>query len=603
VSIEVGPNGNIYVGDAVNNRLDQFASDGTFIRGWGWGVDTGASAFEKCTTASGCQGGSQNGGAGELQSPDGIAAAGNGDLFVTEFSDNRVSQFTADGDFVRAWGWGVDTGASAFEICTAGSGCQTGVSGNGLGQLQSPNSVAVTGNDVYVTETSNHRVSRFTTAGVPVSTFGSFGSGAGQLSGPRGVAIAPGGNVLVMDTANNRVSEFTPTGVFVRARGFGVDTGASSFETCTTGSGCQAGIPGGAAGQLSDGDAGEGASGIAVDAQGNIYVADDGNGRIAQYAPNLAFTRAWGFDVAPPDDAVNVFEECTTVTGCQQGAADNGPGGLGNPADINVDALGGVLVVDYQIDRVVRYADPPPPTPAIDSTDPGSPSSDNEPEVRGSAAADLTVRIYATADCTGPPLATGSAALFSSSQGITTPVPSDATTDLRATAAEANGNTSACSAAFPYTEDSTAPMAPTLSGTDPPSGADQNKPKVRGSAEAGSEVVVYPSANCSGQPTGIGTPAELASSGIEVSVSDDSTTPLSALARDAAENVSTCSAPISYAEVSRGVEDEACTKAKQKLKKAKKKLKKARESGKTNRIKKAKAKVKKAKKRVAEACD
>ena len=38
----------------------------------------------------------------------------------------------APGDFIRTWGWGVDTGASAFEICTPGSTpCYAGVSGGG----------------------------------------------------------------------------------------------------------------------------------------------------------------------------------------------------------------------------------------------------------------------------------------------------------------------------------------------------------------------------------------------------------------------------------------------------------------------------------------
>lgn len=324
VSIEVGPNGHIYVGDAITNRVNQFGADGAFIRAWGFDViPGGATGFEKCTVATGCQNGSQNGGAGEIQSADGIAAAPNGDLYVSEFSDHRVSQFTENGDFVRTWGFGVDTGADAFEVCT--SGCQAGSAGNGVGQLASPNSVAVAGGGVYVTETVGNRVSRFTTAGVPVGTFGSFGSGAGQLAGPRGVAIAPGGNVLVMDRANNRVSEFTSAGAFVRAWGFGVATGASSFETCTTS--CQAGVPGAAAGQLSDGDAGAGVSGIAVNAAGDIFLADDTNNRIAQYAPTLAFTRAWGFDVALPNDPVDVFEECNVATGCQQAQASAGPGG------------------------------------------------------------------------------------------------------------------------------------------------------------------------------------------------------------------------------------------------------------------------------------
>src|SRR5262245_15463939 len=84
----------------------------------------------------------------------------------------------------------------------------------------------------------------------PVSTFGSAGSGAGQLNGPQGVAIQQtSGNVFVADTGNARVAVFGPTGTFVRAFGWGVADGGAEAEVCT--SACQAGIPGSGPGQLS----------------------------------------------------------------------------------------------------------------------------------------------------------------------------------------------------------------------------------------------------------------------------------------------------------------------------------------------------------------
>jgi hypothetical protein len=361
VAIEVGPaNGDIYVGDSVGRRINQFSSEGTFIRAWGHDVipANAETGFEKCTAATGCKGGSNGGEAGQFAGVDGIGTAANGDLFVAEFSNNRVSQFTANGDFVRAWGRDVapPDGGTALETCTAS--CLAGDPGSGPGDLTSPNSVAVRGSDVYVTETSGSRVSQFTTSGSFVASFGSFGSDAGELSGPRGVAISPAGNLLVADRANNRVSEFTAAGTFVRAWGFGVDTGANVFEACNAATTCQAGVPGAAAAQLSDGDGGDGVAGIAADSSGSVFLADDGNNRIAQYQPGLDFTRAWGFDVDPAGGAG--FETCTTTTGCKQGQASAGPGGVANPADLAVDAAGRLLVVDFQTDRVVRYADPPP---------------------------------------------------------------------------------------------------------------------------------------------------------------------------------------------------------------------------------------------------
>ena len=148
---------------------------------------------------------------------------------------------------------------------------------------------------------------------------------------------------------------------------------------------------------------------------------------------------------------------------------------------------------------------------------------------------------------------------------------------------------------------------PALIGTNPPRAATRTSRRFRARLRPEAPLLVLPSADCSGQPLGVGTAADLVEGGIEISVSDNTTTPLSALATDAAGNVSTCSASISYAEVTLipgppGFGDQACAKATAKLDKAKRKLKKAKESGKKNRIKKAKAKVKKAKQGVTEAC-
>ena len=98
----------------------------------------------------------------------------------------------------------------------------------------------------------------------------------------------------------------------------------------------------------------------------------------------------------------------------------------------------------------------PPAAPSLTDTDPDSPANDNNPEVKGSAEAGSTVKIYSTSDCSGTPLASGTAAAFNGA-GITTPVPGDQTTNLRATATDAAGNASGCSAPCAYTEDSSPP--------------------------------------------------------------------------------------------------------------------------------------------------
>lgn len=92
------------------------------------------------------------------------------------------------------------------------------------------------------------------------------------------------------------------------------------------------------------------------------------------------------------------------------------------------------------------------------------------------------------------------------------------------------------------------PLAPTITGTDPPSGSNQNNPLVIGSAEPFSFVHVFASSDCTGPEAGAEVAEEFASPGIVVSVPDDTTTTFSANAVNDA-GTSLCSAPITYTEV------------------------------------------------------
>ncbi|MDQ3935397.1 MAG: hypothetical protein M3340_12295, partial [Actinomycetota bacterium] len=189
-----------------------------------------------------------------------------------------------------------------------------------------------------------------------------------------------------------------------------------------------------------------------------------------------------------------------------------------------------------------------PDKPTLSDVDPDSPASDNSPEVKGGAESGSTVRLYATADCTGTPAATGSAASFSS-PGLTVTVANDSQTTYRATATDAAGNTSDCSTStITYVEDSNPPAAPSIDDTDPNSPANDASPEVKGTAEVGSTVQVFKNGNCSGSPAATGSAATFASPGITVSVTEDASTTLTARAVDAVGNQSACSASVTYVE-------------------------------------------------------
>ncbi len=187
----------------------------------------------------------------------------------------------------------------------------------------------------------------------------------------------------------------------------------------------------------------------------------------------------------------------------------------------------------------------PPAVPTIASTTPKSPANDNTPTVSGAAEAGSTVKIYESAACAGPVAASGTAEQFET--GLEVAVADDSQTSMTATATDSAANTSECSAAFSYTEDSTAPSAPQILNSAPESPANTNNPSVSGEADAGSTVSLFFGSSCSGPAAASGTAAEFAS-GLTISVADNSDNSFTADAVDSAGNTSACSSVFKYVE-------------------------------------------------------
>jgi DNA-binding beta-propeller fold protein YncE len=368
--------GNLYVADAANQRVSVFGSDGTFIHAFGWGVDTGASAFEVCTAASACQVGTQGGGAGQLSNPQAVALDGAGGLYVTDQGNARISVFDTTGpSFIRAFGWDVAEpgGNTAFEVCPTDGACRAGVSGGGAGQLNFPAGLTNDGaGSLYVSDASNRRISVFDTAapsfthafGWGVDTgasmfevcttasecqVGSNGGGAGQLNGPGGLAVDGAGNLYVPESVGRRISVFDTAGpTFTRAFGWGVNTGAFTFEVCT--STCQGGHNGGGAGQFDFPRA------AALDGDGGLSVAEQSNNRVSVFdTTGPSFTRAFGFGV---DTGAPAFEVCSTASTCQVGLFGSAAGQLDSPFGIATDSCGAVWVADTVNGRLQRFGEP-----------------------------------------------------------------------------------------------------------------------------------------------------------------------------------------------------------------------------------------------------
>jgi NHL repeat len=332
----------------------------SFTKAYGWGVLDGASQFETCTTT--CQTGLAGGGAGEFDYPWHLATNSSGDVYVADYSNNRIDEFSPAGAFIEAYGWGVTDGASQFETCT--TTCQTGLVGGGAGEFNHIVGVATdSSGDVYVADSGNNRIDEFSPAGAFIKAYGwgvadggrefetctttceagHFGSAAGELDGASDVATDSSGDVYVADSANERIDEFSPAGAFIKAYGWGVLDDASQFETCTTT--CQQGTEGSGAGQLSA------AAGVAVDGSGDVYVADSANERIDEFSPAGAFIKAYGWGVA---DGASQFETCTTT--CQTGLSGGGAGEFNLVEGVATDSSGDVYAADGANERIDEFS-------------------------------------------------------------------------------------------------------------------------------------------------------------------------------------------------------------------------------------------------------
>ena len=127
-----------------------------------------------------------------------------------------------------------------------------------------------------------------------VSSFGTEGTGEGQFKEPTGVARDSKGDLWVVDSGNERVQELSEEGKFILM--FGKEVNKTKVEAkgteaeedlCTAASGnvCQAGKEGSGNSQF------KGPRGIAIDVHNNVWVADNGNGRVKEFNEKGEFAR------------------------------------------------------------------------------------------------------------------------------------------------------------------------------------------------------------------------------------------------------------------------------------------------------------------------
>jgi len=240
--VAVDPTGNVYVADLLNNIIRKISSSGivSTLAGNGTGGDTNGPA----ASAS-------------FKAPYGVAVDAAGNVYVADDANNLIRKITSTG----------------VVSTLAGNGNAAWVDGPGTtASFYNPTGLAVDVNgNVFVADAGNNRIREISPTGV-VSTFagnGTFGSANGNgtsasFNHPTGVAVDIDGNIYVADQKNNLIRMIAFDGTVSTWAGNG-----KALATNGRGSGASFSSP----------------TGIAVDAAGNVYVADQGNNLIRKITP------------------------------------------------------------------------------------------------------------------------------------------------------------------------------------------------------------------------------------------------------------------------------------------------------------------------------
>ena len=207
----------------------------------------------------------------EFTWPTGIAIASDGKVYVSDEAENLIKVFRSDAKYPFP-----EYGPDGEAIDRWG---ETGVA---EGQLDGPSGLAFdTDDNLYLVDSRNDRVQKFTKEGRHLLSWGGTGAAEGQFRAPWGITIDPAGDIYVADWGNDRVQKFSPGGTYLL-----------SFE-----------------GTPEDGGDLWHPADVAVDSDGDVYVTDWGNRRVRIYDPDGGPIAALYGDVDAYSRAVNYARE------------------------------------------------------------------------------------------------------------------------------------------------------------------------------------------------------------------------------------------------------------------------------------------------------
>ena len=242
--------------------------------------------------------------------PTGIALAADSRLFVTDEFRHQVvifpsdviypyPEFNPEGERIGEWGQ----------------------RGSKPGQMQAPSGIAFDSNDnVYIVDTGNNRLQRFSKNGEYQSGWGVAGSGNGEFHNPWGITVGADDAVYVADWGNDRVQKFSPDGEYIMS--FGGDPSAG--------------------GELNH------PANVAVDKYGDVYVTDWGNNRVQIYEPDgdplaalygdaVELSKAGAYIIRRDPETIKAFRRVKDISHM---------GLFSRPVGIEIDSQDRIIITD-----------------------------------------------------------------------------------------------------------------------------------------------------------------------------------------------------------------------------------------------------------------
>ena len=269
--------------------------------------------------------------AGHSAMPMSIAVDSNEDVYIADDYSNRIFIYDKDGAPVGFWPKREPIEPEVYSAAKLPVDLYlTKLRGgnDGDGELNGPSGIVFdTDDNLYVVDSHNHRVQKFSRDGKFLLKFGSLGSGEGQFNLPWGIALDQEGNVFVADWRNDRVQKFTADGAYLAS--FGSGSGDGELQRPT---------------------------GVAIDKDGDVYVTDWGNDRLNIYAGDGQYVTSFYGDadkLAPAHQSTVDANPDNQKARKRTDLSVERP--FWRPVAVNVDDEGRIMVLDLQRNRIQVY--------------------------------------------------------------------------------------------------------------------------------------------------------------------------------------------------------------------------------------------------------